>query len=267
MITQGDDDKPLVDEDDLFKASGADDDPVTITITSAGELGFDEAVVFDVSNSDPDEWEVLDADDVVDWIMEDSDNDLSMSGYALDEGEVTYVASVTPSVSSALDYAMVMGKGYDADGPYIKILDAEGNTVKKPGEGDIDNNTSNDDDPAYWPGLGEGDVIEYSMAGGEITSWDYAPTGKWDDLDGDGDIDTNEITEDGVAETVYDVKSSGTKRIAIGDEDTYYYIDEDTLFWNYAGDDPKVISLSEVQDRDEVDFFAEGTLLKWLVVK
>ncbi|NPV69755.1 MAG: S-layer homology domain-containing protein [Firmicutes bacterium] len=205
------------------------------------------AVVFDVSASDPDDWEVVTAKDLIDAADAlTAPATIDVVGYKQSDGEITYIA-VNEAVASDATYSMVMSKGYDADGPYVKILSSSGTTVKKPMKSGLDGASYD------WAGLAKGDVISYKMSGGTVT-W-------YDEID------------QGTAAKVYSVKSSGTKRIAIGASDAWYYVDDDTQYWSWTdtSKDPIAITFGEVQALDWVKFYtgatpAAGQTLKFLVV-
>ncbi|MGE5486154.1 MAG: S-layer homology domain-containing protein [Ignavibacteriales bacterium] len=211
------------------------DDELKTVETGAGELGYGDAKIFNLMESDDaDDWEMVSISEFEDYA---DGHDLDLVWFVESDGEITYAVVDNADITTDVEYAMVMGKGYDANGPYLKI-DEKGTTKKI---------TVEDDDGDDWGTVAKKNVIKYSLTGGEIQE--------------DFEIQT------GVTDDVYDVKTSGTKRIVFADNDTtWFFVDEDTLIYDVTGDDPEWIELSDIDEGMEVEYSATGQYIDWIVV-
>jgi len=212
-------------------AQDTDLNTITVTGGAAGTYGVSQAIIFDVSSSDKDDWTVAAVSDFQDVIDVGAAVVVDLKA---DKGEVQYLSTST-AVSSGATWAMVMGRGYDADGKYIKMLNDAGSTVKKTAKSAVDISV-----------LSKGDIISYTITGGEIAT----------------------ATKDaGTSAKIYDVQTKGTKRVAIGSSSTWYYVDDDSLFFNFTGDDPVKITINDLNDLDNCRFKLDAkNNIDWIVV-
>ncbi len=235
-------------------ATGAVDPDLHTVVIGAATLGMEGAVVFDVSAADKDDWEVVGWKDLEDAAGAGA---VTVKDYKDSDGDITYLAAGT-AIAATTDYAMYTGKGYDANGPYIKILDANGAVVKKTCVSNFD---STDPD---WGTVAKGDVITYTVTGGKIATITVKPGNQ------------APPTGDGLKDVVTSVVRSGVKKIKVKDNAAaldstavYKFVDGDTLFFDFTDTDatPLKITLDDVQELDNIKWEADAKdVLKWVVV-
>jgi len=250
----------FVNNADAIAAGAVDSDLHTVTLTTDGDFGVEGAVVFDVSAADKDDWEVISWKDLEDFAGTGA---VTVIDYKDSDGDITYLVSNT-AIAATTDYAMYTGKGFDANGPYIKILDTNGTVVKKTCVSGFDDPADANYD-ADWATVAKGDVITYTVAGGKIATIT---------------VKAGNQVNHGVApvvlnwDSVSKVIRSGVKKIEIENfagagGAAYKFVDADTLFFNFTDPDatPTKITLDDVQELDHIKWEANAAgLLKWVVV-
>ena len=230
----------------------------TVNLTAGGWKGIEGAAVFDVRAASKDDWEVVGWKDLESAIANGAIAPIAVVDYKESSGDITYISVIgTAAISATTDYAMFVGKGYDSDGPFIKILDANGAVAKKTCVKNIDTVSA-----AGWASV-KGDMISYTVSGSKIATITPKPGNQT------AHGGPPALNWDSVAEVV----RSGAKKIKIENFDgaggaVYRFVDDDTLFFDFTNEDgtPIKTTLDGVQQLDHIRFEVVGNLLKWVVV-
>lgn len=189
-------------------------------------------VVFNTADPDDDEYSSVEAySDLYDAV--DDSGDVEVVIHLNSDGIIDYIVAVDAELGGG-DFFMVMGKGKDANGWYVN-LDRNGTTTKY---------TCKNEPTAVT----KKDVVKINKSGSEITSFDFT-----------NGFDYSPAT---VNKAVYDVDTSNS-RIKI--EGIWYSVDEDTIIYEVDETNPIARELADVAKDDQVAFYPEDGLIKWLV--
>ncbi len=173
------------------------------------------------------------------------------------DGLVDYIVVMATEDIATKDFYMVMDKGRDADGWWLKVDRAgQATTYKVSGT------------PTGWSRVTKGDVIKLTFSAGKISAVDYT-----NGFDFTGVENVNSTVSSAVY--VKEVKS-GENRVRIvdtkgtadpaDDTDNWYLVDSDTIIYDIDETDPMPMTLRDVGKDDAVRFYADKGVIKWMVV-
>jgi hypothetical protein len=216
-----------------------DEDVVTIdgnTYDSSDVIVFNTSLPND--STDDDEVDLVDRvefmDDADDGI-DAGDNDVIAK---IKDGKLLYLVIDDPSVlGSDNNIAIITAVGKNSDGEYAWIMDT-GDAVKK---------QLKTDSLTAW-GWAKGVVINYELSGGELKNQ------AWEGYEIQG--------------TNYEILDINNKVIKLGAKDastgTNYFVDSDTLYFDYSEDDPELMELDDLGVGDIVKVYQDdaGEALK-----
>jgi hypothetical protein len=149
-------------------------------------------------------------------------------------------------IAATTDYAMVLGKGFNADGRYVKV-DIKGSARTFNVKDTNGNSTWNSEDDSKWNALAKGQMISYKLSGGKVS-------------------ELTDLTASAVTKDVYSVSTSN-KSIKI--DGVWYGTDSDTVMYDFYDTTkaPIYIQLGDVAPDRKVKFAVDSNdIIDWLVI-
>ncbi|MCR4397681.1 MAG: S-layer homology domain-containing protein [Firmicutes bacterium] len=226
---------------DVAQLTDADDDTHRLELDDTDWYYASGAVVFEISATSSSDWKIVPYADLEAYVADRNDVE---ARYELDEdnGKIKYLVVADPDITGIEDYAMALLRGKNADGKFIK-LDVKGTTKTY--------NLTDSCDVDEWLDVADGNMLSFKLTGGKISAFDVL-------IEGDPGVT--------VGKEVYSVAASDD-RIKI--DGVWYHVDDDTVIYDYSGDDLVYCTLSDLVSGMTVDFYDKGgdKVLEWIVVR